>query len=294
MNSVPNSYIIGAQKSGTTTLYNWLVQHPQISGHPLAKDYPYFSDDLTWKEGKRRFHSFVKDVQPSQMVLGGEANAMYAPLGPQRMHATMPEAKLIAILREPVARCYSAYVYAVERLLESRSFEQAFEEELRGYHYEPRDEAQRDYLAHGHYAGQLREVFRYYPKDRVKVILFEELKHEPLQVLDDLYSWLGVEQGFVPDMSIKNKTKGGARYKWLTRFVQYRPANPFMRGFGRVLVPYSLRTGVRRKLAEWNRNSAVKPEFSDALRQRLREYYRDEITSLECLLEMDLSVWKVE
>jgi len=291
---VPDVYIIGAQKSGTTTLYDWLAQHPQIYGHPLAKDYPYFSDDLTWKEGGRRFQSLVKGARPSQLALGGEANSMYAPLAAQRMHATMPEAKLIAILREPVARAYSAYVFAVERLLESRSFEQAIEDELRGYHYEPRDGAQRDYLAHGHYARQLRAVFRYFPREQVKVMLFEDLKREPLQVLDNLFSWLGIEQGFVPDMSIKNKTRGRVRYKWLARLTVGSPNSSTIRSMGKVILPYPLRTAIRRRLAEWNRVPAPKPEFPDVLRQRLREYYRDEIFDLEHLLGMDLAVWKVE
>ncbi len=291
---VPDIYIIGAQKSGTTTLYDWLAQHPQIYSHPLAKDYPYFSDDCTHNDGARIFYSFSKDAPSNLMVLGGDVNAMYASLGPQRMKQTMPNARLIAILREPVARAYSAYCYAVERLLESRSFEQAIEDELRDYRYEPRDGAQRDYLAHGYYARQLRTVFRYFSKEQVKVMLFEEFKREPLRVLDDLFSWLGVEQGFVPDMSIKNKTQGGARYKWLASLAQFRPANPIIRDIGKVLVPYSPRTTIRRKLVEWNRVPAPKPEFPDVLRQRLREYYQDEIADLERLLGMDVAAWKAE
>ena len=291
---VPDVYIIGAQKSGTTTLYHWLAQHPQIYGHPMAKDYAYFSDDLTWEKGGRRFRSFAKDVQPDQLALGGEASCMYAPLSPARMHATMPEAKLIAILREPVARAYSAYVYAVERLLEPRSFEQAIGDELRGYRYEPRDGLQRDYLAHGHYARQLNAMFQYFPQEQVKVVLFEEFKREPLRVLHDLFLWLGVKQGFVPDMSIKNKTKGGARYKWLARFTGPKTNPSLIRRIGKALLPYSLRFSIRTRLAEWNRVPAPKPEFPNALRQRLREYYQDELSDLERLLRMDLTVWKVE
>lgn len=291
---VPDIYIIGAQKSGTTTLYDWLAQHPQIYGHPLAKDYPYFSDDCIHDDDARIFYSFSKDAPINLKVLGGDANAMYASLGPRRMKQTMPNARLIAILRHPVQRAYSAYCHAVERLMEVRPLEQAIREELEGIDYNPVDALRRDYLAHGHYARQLRTVFHYFPQEQVKVVLLEELKHEPLRVLDDLFSWLGVVQGFVPDMSIKNETQGGVRYKWLARLAHFRPDNFWVRDIGKVLVPYSLRTSIRRKLVELNRVPAPKPEFHDALRQCLIEYYRDEVSDLERLLSMDLATWKVE
>lgn len=290
----PDIYIIGTQKSGTTTLYDWLAQHPQIYGHPLAKDYPYFSNDQAYQDGPAQFHAFVKDTPQDRLALGGEANAMYAPLGAQRMHEMMPAAHLIAILRDPVARAYSAYAYAVERLIEDRTFEQAINDELQGMHYESSDAAQRDYLNHGNYSKQLHEVLRFFPQDHVKVVIFEELKCKPHSVLTDIFRSVGVAEDFVPDMTVSNETKGGYRSKRIAQLTYAYPTSQILRKFGKALIPFSVRTAIRRKLVAFNRVAAPKPEFPDAARTLLREYYQKEIAELECLLVRKITAWHMK
>lgn len=288
---VPDIYIIGAQKSGTTTLYDWLSQHPQIHGHYLAKDYPFFSNDRAYQDGPAQFHAFVRDTPPNRLALGGDANAMYAPSGVQRMYEIMPTACLIAILRDPVIRAYSAYTHAVERLMEERTLEQAIGEELKGMRYKPLDAAQRDYLAHGHYAKQLREVLRFFPQDRVKIVIFEEFRHEPQNVMTDIFHSLGVVENFVPDMTIRNETQGGYRSKWLAKLAYAYPSSQILRKFGKALIPFSVRTTIRNKLAAFNRVAAPKPEFPEAVRAILKEYYQKEITALENLLGRRIDIW---
>lgn len=293
---VPNIYIIGAQKSGTTTLYDWLAQHPQIYGHPLAKDFGFFSNlqNLQDKDKCKLFYSFMNEAPLGSLVLGGEASAMYAPSGAQHMHELMPATQLIAILREPVARAYSAYTYAVERLMEDRTFEQAINDELQGMRYEPSDAIQRDYLRHGHYTKQLHEVLRFFPKERVKVVIFEEFKADPQSVLVDIFRSVGVVEDFVPDMTIRNETRGGYRSKWLAQFTYAHPSFQTLRKIGKALIPFSARTAILRKLVEFNRVVAPKPEFPDAVRTILCEYYQKEIAELEGLLGRKITAWRMK
>lgn len=289
--SVPDIYIIGAQKSGTTTLYDWLSQHPQIYGHPLAKDYPFFSSSQTFKEGLSQFSSFAKKAPKDILALGGEANAMYSSSSIQRMQEVIPSAYLIAILREPVIRAYSAYTYAIERLMENRPFGQAISEELQGLVYEPTDALQRDYLGHGHYAQQLREVFQFFPRERVKIVFFENLKADPITELKAIFEFLDIKNDFIPDLSIRNETKGSHRSKWLTKLTYAKPSSEKLRKLGKLLVPFSIRTSIRQKLAEFNRIEAPKPEFPDDVRSLLQEHYKKEITALESLLDKEINVW---
>ena len=289
---VPDIYIIGTQKSGTTTLYDWLSQHPQIHGHPLAKDYPFFSNSQTFKEGLSQFSLFSKKIPKDILVLGGEANAMYLTSSIQRMREIIPSAFLIAILREPVARAYSAYTYAVERLMEYRTFEVAINEELQGIAYDENDALQRDYLKHGHYAQQLREVFRYFPKEHVKIVFFENLKADPTTELKAIFEFLGITNDFIPNLNIRNETKGSHRSKWLTKLTYARPSSEKLRKLGKSLIPFSVRTSIRQKLAEFNRIEAPKPEFSDNVRSMLQEYYKKEITALESLLDTEINIWR--
>lgn len=291
---VPDIYIIGTQKSGTTTLYDWLAQHPQIYGHPQAKDYPYFSDDRCWKDGASRFFSFVEKASPSQLALGGLASAMFAPDGPQRMYGTMPQAKLIAILRDPVARAYSAYTYAVERLMESRSFEIAINEELQGYLYEQKDSNQRDYLGQGRYAEQLERVYSYFHREQVKVVLFEEFRADPKKVLADIFRFLDIDDAFVPDMTISNETKGGLRYKWLASLTYGVPKNKVLREFVRAVTPFTMRTMLRRELEKWNRVPSPKPVFTLEARRLLTKYYADKNAKLEFLLGKKIPQWTTQ
>lgn len=291
MHRLPDIYIIGAQKCGTTTLFHWLSQHPQIYAHAYAKDYPFFSNDRTFYDGNAQFSSFAKDAFKDNLILGGEANAMYAPLGIQRMRKIIPQAYLIAILREPVIRAYSAYTYAVERLMENRPFEQAISEELQELTYEPTDALQRDYLGHGHYAQQLRQVFQYFPKERVRIVFFENLTTNPTIELKAIFEFLGIANDFIPNLSIRNETKGSHRSKWLTKLTYAKPSSEKLRKLGKLLVPFSVRTSIRQKLAEFNRIEAPKPEFPDSIRKQLNQYYQKEINELELLLELKIPSW---
>lgn len=290
--TVPDIYIIGTQKSGTTTLYHWLTQHPQLYGHPLAKDYGYFGLSQTDKDQLHQFLRFQRDSPPESQTIGGEANAMYTAFGPQRMRNLIPSAKLIAILRNPVDRAFSAYAYAVERMMETRTFAQAIHEELAEMVYEHEDALQRDYLGHGNYARQLQEVYKYYRRDQVKVLIFEELREKPEKVLVETFQFLGVTNDFKPNMSVKNETKGGLRYPWLAPIIYGRPSNELIRKTGKLLIPYSLRTGIRRKLETWNRVEKNKPEFTAEAKSLLEDYYKAEIQELELLLNKEITEWR--
>jgi hypothetical protein len=280
---VPDIYIIGAQKSGTTTLYDWLVQHPEVYGHPLAKDYPYFSDDLTYADGYDRFFSFARKASNSQVVLGGDANAMYASAGPQRMSETIPSARLIAILRNPVDRAFSAYCYATERLLENRSLERAIRDELNGYEYGSADSLQRDYIAHGLYARQLKKIYQIFDHTQVKVVSFEDFIRNPLEILRSIFQFVGVSDDFVPEMKVKNRTRGGYRWRIVANITNRRPTSNVLRRLVKTLTPFSLRTNLRRKLMEINRTDSSKPELPEYVRSLLENYYREDLAELESI-----------
>ncbi len=282
--NAPDIYIVGTQKSGTTTLYDWIAQHPEIYSHPLAKDYPYFSNDITYRDGSKLFLSFTNGNEDKHLVLGGEANAMYASLGPFRMSKMIPNAKLIVILRNPVERAYSAYCYAVERLMENRSLKQAFEEELDGLEYEKNDALQRDYLSHGHYSHQLKTLYQFFDKSNVKIVIFEELKNEPLMIIKDIFQFIGVSEDFLPNLEVKNKTMGGNRFSFFTKIVQVQPSSKIIRKLVRMTSTHSLRTRIRRQIVAFNRVSKPKPEFTDDVYQILSDYYKDEICEFHSIL----------
>jgi len=289
---VPDIYIIGAQKSGTTSLFDWLSQHPEIYAHPLAKDFGYFGNNETHREGSKQFYAFSKRANDNQLILGAEASAMYAKLGAQRMKEVIPEAKLVAILRNPIFRAYSAYCYAVECLRENRTLEEAISDELSGIKYSPGDGVHRDYLAHGHYAQQLEQIYRFFDRSQVKVIIFEQLKNNPSQIMEELFQFINVKS-FTPNMLIKNRTQGGYKSKLLANLLKGPPSSKVLRNTVRKVTPFSFRIYIRKKLKAINRKEYPKPLFDDSIREILYEYYQDEIYSLEKNIKVSIPEWEI-
>jgi len=206
----------------------------------------------------------------------GEASPHYmiSPVAPANIRQVIPDVRLIFSLRHPVKRAYSVYWHQVRLGNEPRSIEQAFTE-------------QDHRVRNGRYYALLLPWFDLFDASQIKVILFEDLIREPLVVLDELYRFLGVQTGFVPDLIIRNK--GGAmKNERLGRILEKVKTHPIRQALDPYL-PSRLRTlaaDVR------NNNFADTPPMPQAVEKQLYDYYREDIAQLEQLLQRDLSLWK--
>jgi len=154
--------------------------------------------------------------------------------------------------------------------------------------YDTEETLQLDYLSHGEYANQLNNIYRYFSSSQVKIVIFEELIQEPLKVMAEIFQFVGVTDDFIPEMVIKNQTAGGYRSKFIAGLIHGRPSSEILRKLGKVLVPYSVRTGFRRKLVSINRVDYSKPELDEDVLQLLMEHYRDSVAELQLLLGRDI------
>src|SRR5918997_468574 len=157
--TLPNFLIIGAMKSGTTALYYYLEQHPQIYMSPVKEPNFFCSGGQEGWESKsvtriRAYQYLFKDVSDEKAI--GEASHcyLYEPQAVARIQEHLPDAKLVAILRNPVDRAYSHFLHMVRNGTEPLTdFGQALEEEeIRA---DPHRRFQ-DYIGRGLYYGQLR------------------------------------------------------------------------------------------------------------------------------------------
>jgi Sulfotransferase domain len=205
---VPDFLLIGAQRGGTTTLYHYLVRHPQILGAVLDKEVHYFdlhaNRRLAWYRARfptARFRSAVQRRAGAAMV--GEATPYYLfhPGVPRRVAAALPTVKAVAMLRDPVERAWSHYRHEVDLGYETLSFEEAIAcepERLAGEDERLADDVgavsfehqHHSYLARGRYAEQLERWFAALGRDRVHVVKSEDFFSDPsgefVQVLDFL------------------------------------------------------------------------------------------------------------
>jgi hypothetical protein len=197
---LPDFLVIGAQKAGTTALYAYLRWHPGITG-PSWKEVSFF--DRHWWRGQRWYRG--QFPLRSGGLLVGEASPSYVfhPLAPERVRSLLPDVKLVALLRDPVARAYSQYQHEVALGREPLSFEDAIEaedERMRGeverLLADPRAFSRawwdHTYVARGLYAEQLERWLAVFPRDRLLVLRTEDLGERPAETYASVLAFLGV------------------------------------------------------------------------------------------------------
>lgn len=206
---LPDFLIIGAQRGGTSSLYNYLVQHPAVLP-ALRKEVHYFDDGyrhpLSWYRAHfpLTLHKALLE-RTSGPYRVGEASPYYIlhPHAPQRIRATLPEVRLIALLRNPIDRAESHYHHEIRRGRETLSFEEALDREperLAGELERMRVDAtyvsfnhrRFSYATRGLYIDQLPVWRELFPADRLLVLRSEDLFADPAAIVSQVLRWLGV------------------------------------------------------------------------------------------------------
>jgi hypothetical protein len=290
--TMPNFFIVGAQKSGTTSLYYYLQQHPQIYMSRI-KEPDFFSsrddeqypdepdaDRPTLVNDIDTYRSLFRDVSGETAI--GEASTSYlcVPSAPERIRCHVPDARLIVILRDPAERTYSSFLHSLRWGYETqRDFAQALQREKSAV-----DEGGllASYKQRGFYYPQVKRYFDTFGRDKVQVYLFEDLNADPDNVLRDVFEFLGVDTTFTPNTSLKHNIGGIPRNEPLHRSVVWLWQN--MPAVG-ALFPSGFRRVVKGRLL------AETPSLLPEVRRRLVEEYREDILNLQDLIQRDLSRW---
>ena len=297
-NTMPNFLIIGAAKSGTSALYHYLKQHPQIYMSPIKE--PYFfafeGEKLNYKgPGVAINDSSITDIESyrslfkgvSDEVAIGEASTLYlyVPKASTLIQHYVPNIKLIVILRNPVDRAYSSFMHLIRDEREPiTDFAQALKaEESRikdnwGFLWRYQD--------FGFYSVQLERYFEKFDRSQIKVFLYDDFKREPITVLQEICSFLNVDQNFMPDMSVKRNVGGVPKNKLLQKFLKKKPGP--VKNLLKKFIPYTVGDKIRGYLISKN---LAKTELQPELRSQLVEVYRQDILKLQDLIEQDLSKW---
>ena len=196
---LPGFLILGAQKAGTTALYAYLRWHPGITG-PAWKEVSYF--DRHYRRGVRWYRGHFP-LRPGERLVGeARPGYLFHPLGPERVRATVPDAKLIALLRDPVDRALSHYHHEVALGREPLTFEEAIEAEPERTRGEEERLAREPgcfshawwdytYLARGRYAEQLERWLAVFPREQLLVVASDELAVEAGETYARVLEFLG-------------------------------------------------------------------------------------------------------
>ena len=222
---LPSFIIIGAQRCGTTSLYDYLSNHPQILPSPV-KELFYFDDyykrPLNWY---RSFFPTKKECEKLEEklklpVITGEASPSYFfnPYTPKRIKETLPDVKLLLVLRNPVERAYSHYNHIKRLGREELSFEEALKKEEERIkedceklkvdeNYAAPKRRDYSYVARGFYAAQLKVWLQYFSREQILVVQSEEFYEKTEEVYGKIVSFLGLKPYTLPEFAAKNSLK---------------------------------------------------------------------------------------
>lgn len=294
--SIAQFFIIGAAKSGTTSLQSYLNQHPEIcfSKNKEPNYYAFAQQELPENGPVEkdllmhlRYSNCVTDFEQYKLqfnhangekVLGdASVRYLYYPKAPLRINSCVKDAKFVAILREPVSRLYSHYCMNKQFHLEPLTLFEAIDAEQQrisdGWGWDWH------YTKIGHYTEQLERYFKLFSEQQIKVYLYDDFVESPQKVISEICQFLGVNQNFVPDMSKRGKvpywSKNAKLDKWLTRD-----------SVSKKILQRAMTVRLSKKLfARIQKNNGYPvPRISEAQKKALSSHFTREIESLSDLL----------
>ncbi|HRI20853.1 MAG TPA: sulfotransferase, partial [Panacibacter sp.] len=293
-----DSFIIGVQKAGTTTLDDWLSQHPQVYCYDSLKDVHLFGVlDNAAIEKKLLQEPSVYQGEP--VVLQSAVNYIFYPQLLKAIKDRNSAARLIVILRNPVGRAISAYAYFKKMLREKRTIREALlYTPLQTWAFS-KDNNDFTYIEHGWYYRQIKACLEYFSREQLLVLDYDDLVSRPDMLTKKIFSFLQIDQAFVPDFTPKNIT-GAVKNQWLQenlikqgklkKFIVKYLVDPWM--------PRSKRKLFKQKMFEMNTGGKARavnqdkedlPEDILAVKAQLAKYFIEDTKQLDALLETNFS-----
>lgn len=218
---LPHYLIVGAQRCGTTSLQDLVSGHPQVAPPPLRKGIHYFDTDYSRGPMWYQSHFPIRTNEGNKVT--GEASPYYLfhPAVPARIHDLIPEVKIIALLRDPVARAVSHYKHELRRGYESLEMPEAFASEndrLAGESarlqedpgYNSYNHQHFSYVARGKYSGQVQRYIDLFDRKNLLFLEAEELWADPAPVVAEVFRFLGLDQWEPTETPHMNATKPGS------------------------------------------------------------------------------------
>jgi hypothetical protein len=294
----PNFFIVGAASSGTTSLFTYLKQHPEVF-LPALKEPHYFAQ-LRPSYEQRYLFTYVSTESDYLALFSkaggckaiGEASPSYlwCPEAPARIARAVPAARIIILLRDPVERAYSHYLMNLREGLQRRPFFEALQEDWR----RPQKGwgVSQLYVELGLYAEQVKRYLATFGPEQVRIVLFDEMRRgseNRKAALAGVLEFIGADADYIDriDMSYAENSFGVARWPWAQRLA----GSNWARRAGQILVPRRIGANHAIKRLIFQRffvKSVPRPKIDPDARQWLCEIFEPDLRALEALLGREL------
>lgn len=286
---LPNFIIVGAAKSGTTSLYHYLSEHPDVyMSEP--KEVNYFSQEEITKQklfyrdlrvsSLSEYKKLFEGTESVKAIGEGSVSYLFYPETPKKIYDLLPNVKIIILLRNPIERGFSHYLMDYRLGLVDLSYDEIVRKEskhaLLNLYFQ-------QYVELGLYYEQVKRYQDLFGKEQVKIYLMDDLKKDTRAVIDDLYSFLGIDKSLKPDLERKHNTFIAPRGYVIRKLY----SSHFLRRTTALLIPDRFKKMVMKLLF----NKGSKPNIELGLKKELQNVYTPDIKKLEKLIERDLSEW---
>ena len=293
----PNFFIIGAARAGTTSLYSYLSQHPQIYMSPLKE--PHFFSNIRPAENRQHLFTWVSDQEEYLRLFQnatnypavGEASTSYlwSDQAPERIFNQIPDARMIVLLRDPIERAFSHYLLDVRDGRQRLPFYEAlisdYENSIKGWF------VSNLYVELGFYHQQISRYFHYFDPTRILIVFFDDLITDTTNILKQIAQFLEIDDH--PLSSNKIDAAHNPYAKARSRVAQeliLLSRNKYLQApyqLYKKMAPQTIKDLIRLRIL---RNKDEKPEIDVRAVEFLRQKYTPEIDNLEILLNLDLQV----
>ena len=286
---LPNFFIVGAPKAGTTSLYQYLKNHPQVYMSPV-KEPNFFSYDETVEQRLYHKEKGIKELDDYLKLFRGangadavgEASVSYLfyPSVPEKIKQFSPAARIIILLRNPVERAFSHYHMEHKMGYVNESLEEIISRNSR---HRNAPLYYQQYVELGIYAPQLKRYFDQFGREHVKVLIYEEAVKNLPATMNEVYSFLGINSRHPADLNRRFNSFSAPRNPAF-RFLYSQKR---LRKLARSLVPQ----GAIERVKKIFLSSTKRSEWSGETRKHLLGIFRPDIQEVEKLLNKNLRIW---
>lgn len=289
--SFPNFFIVGAPKAGTTSVYRYLAEHPQVFLSPV-KEPNHFASRSIREQGlyydapmisrAEEYAALFEGSEGFRAIGEASVSYMFYEEACERIASACPGAKILVFLRDPAERAFSHYLMDARLGLVDRPLEGVLD--AAGCGDAAIDLRYQQYVKLGLYSGQLARYLEAFGPERVLVTFFEDVSRDALAASRRIFAFLGVDEEFSPETQVAHNPYRRPRGRLVGAL--YRSQR--LRSLARAVLPAR---GLSR-LRESVMPSTGRPRLEPSLRARLVDVFRDDVERLEVMCGRDLESWR--
>jgi hypothetical protein len=290
---LPGFLIAGAQKAGTTFLWSILRQHPEVF-LPSQKEINFFeSSSDNYEKGAGWYRRFFLLVDKEKAVGEASPRYMFYSHVAERIYKFNKNMKLILVLRNPVTRAESHYLHNVKHGIESLGFSDALISEEKRIKESTFNYRAFGYVARGMYSRQIKEYLKFFDKESILILVFEDLIADPEKNMRRVHEFLGVPEHKYTFSNGKKNERSYVRSLTLNKALLRCKENARLNVIAKYVVPTSLRRSILERLRKFNRKGKQKNILNKEISKYIYKKTAEDIDELESKFELLLEKWKV-